>query len=283
MAKKVDKLIEAEKFLAGMNAKERETFEKEIKSYNIAVMTEVRGCGSHDRRCLWDICGKPMIQWGLEAAKGSKYINKIAVITEDKEIHNTVEKLGFLVIPRASYTAKDYPVDYRVGYFRRGKPRSLIHSFLDAQKYMPEYAVWHLLELEGYCADVRLRLDANWPMATTELIDTMLEMAFAVPQTMGVQAVHFITDSLRFINYERSNVFPIFPEPFDRQAKFPICYFAGITVSLKPSQLDSQGGIGLPYPVSLEMALDVHDEEDLFLARNYMQRRLEGGEKGSKQ
>lgn len=279
MIKKVDKLIEAEKFLAGMNSREREAFEKEIKSYNIAVMTEVRGCGSHGRRCLWDLCGKPMIQWGLEAAQASKYINKIAVITEDKEIRNTVEKLGFLAIPRASYTAKDYPVDYRTGYFRRGKPRSLMYSFLEAQKYMPEYAAWHLLELEGYCVDVRLRLDANWPMATTELIDTMIEVAFASPQIRAVEAVHFITDSLRFINYEKSNVFPIFFEPFDRQVKFPVCFFAGIIVFLKPSQLDSQGGISLPYPVSLETALDVHDEGDLFLARNYMKHRLEGGEK----
>lgn len=280
MIKKVDKLIEAEAFLAGLNTEQRVDFEREIKSYNITVLTPVRGCGSHGRRCLWDICNKPMIQWVLEAVKGSKYVNKIAIITEDKEIRDVVEKLGVLVIPRASYTAKDYPRDYRVGFFRRDKPRSLVYEFLKAPDNLIAYGAWHLLNLEGYHMDIRVLLDANRPMVTTELIDKIIEVAFAIPQATFVSTVCFCIDNWFFINYEKSHVFPIFSEPFDRQEKFPIGRFGGVDVQLTPSQLDSHGGIAVPYPVSEETALDVHNKEDLFLAQCYMKRRLEGGKKG---
>jgi len=285
MVKKVDKLIEAEKFLAGLNPEQRADFEREIKSYNIAMTTEVRGCGSHGQRCLWDVCGRPMIQWVLEAAKGSRYINKIAIVTEDRQIRDTVEGLGILVIPRASYTAKDYPRDYRTGFHRRKKPRSLLHLPAEDHHSMPIYAQWHLENMESYYIDVRVALGANWPMVTTELIDNMIEVAFAVPQVAGVTAYCFCTDAWFFINYEKSNVFPIFGEPFDRQEKFPICRSGGVSVQLAPSQLNSQGGIVVPYPVSEEIALDVHTKEDLFKAQCWMRRRLEKekiNEKGGK-
>ena len=282
MIKKVDKLIEAETFLAGLNSEQRVSFEREIKSYNIVMPMEVRGCGSHGRRCLWDVCGKPMIQWVLEAAKNSKYINKIAVTTEDRQIRDVVESLGVLVIPRPSCTAKDYPRDYRTGFYKRVKPRSLLHPVAVAQHSLPAYIQWHLENFESYYTDIKVTLNANWPMVTTELIDTMIEVAFAVPQAAGVGAYCLCTNTWSFINYEKSNVFPIFPEPFDRQEKFPICRFGGVGIQLDPSQLDYQGGIVLPFPVSEEIALDVHDEEDLYKAQCWMKRRLEGGEKGSK-
>lgn len=59
------------------------------------------------RKNIADICGKPLVQYVLEAADASKYITERYVSTEDAEIKQVVEKIGAKVIDRPKYLATD--------------------------------------------------------------------------------------------------------------------------------------------------------------------------------
>ena len=59
------------------------------------------------RKNIADICGKPLVQYVLEAADASKYITERYVSTEDAEIKQVVEKIGAKVIDRPKDLATD--------------------------------------------------------------------------------------------------------------------------------------------------------------------------------
>lgn len=48
---------------------------------------------------LKNLCGKPLIAWSIEAAKNSRFINKIYVSTDSKEISEVSKKYG-AIVPR---------------------------------------------------------------------------------------------------------------------------------------------------------------------------------------
>jgi len=89
---------------------------REIKKYNIIAITYVRGSGSlhsnRKRRCLWDLCGKPMLQWPIEAALDSEYVDKVVLSSEDSEIMKFGETIsGVTVVPRPLHTVYEVPRD----------------------------------------------------------------------------------------------------------------------------------------------------------------------------
>ena len=47
-----------------------------------------------------NLCGKPLISWTIEAAKRSKYIDKIAVTSDDSEILKIAKKSSVEIIVR---------------------------------------------------------------------------------------------------------------------------------------------------------------------------------------
>tara|TARA_A100001201_G_scaffold141603_1_gene137464 strand:- start:171 stop:842 length:672 start_codon:yes stop_codon:yes gene_type:complete len=59
------------------------------------------------RKNIADICGKPLVQYVLEAAEKSKYITERYVSTEDAEIKQVVEEIGAKVIDRPKELATD--------------------------------------------------------------------------------------------------------------------------------------------------------------------------------
>jgi len=54
-----------------------------------------------------NLCGKPLISWTIEAAKRSKYINKIAVTSDDSEILKIAEKSSVEIIVRPDELASN--------------------------------------------------------------------------------------------------------------------------------------------------------------------------------
>ncbi len=54
-----------------------------------------------------NLCGKPLISWTIEAAKRSKYINKIVVTSDDSEILKIAEKSSVEIIVRPDELASD--------------------------------------------------------------------------------------------------------------------------------------------------------------------------------
>jgi len=253
--------------------------EREINKYEILATLVVRGCGSHGRRCLWDLCGKPMIQWSLEAAKDSKYISRILVITEDTKIREVVENLGYRVIDRPLSSAIDAPRDYTKGMYKLAKPRSLIHVVPRHLENANYYLFYYLEEAEGYIPDIWFHLSGHNPMGTSETVNKVVEAFFKNPEAVEASDYYYCPDAVNFYMLHNNQMFHIFYDTIDRQ-DFPKFYKKGsFHISGRPAKQSSTSIKTASVISTIEEGMSVHTEEDLFLARYYMQRRLEKNKK----
>ena len=95
-------------------------------------------------------CGKPLIAWIIQAAKGSKYITRIIVSTDDNEIASVSKEYG-----------AEAP-------FIRPKE---ISGDLSTDVEFLTHALKALKEKEGYEPDIILRLPPTSPLCTRAHID----------------------------------------------------------------------------------------------------------------
>ena len=65
------------------------------ESESVSVVIPARG-GSRriPRKNLKNFCGKPLVAWTIEAAQGSKLVNKVIVSTDDPEIAGLCQSYG---------------------------------------------------------------------------------------------------------------------------------------------------------------------------------------------
>lgn len=73
----------------------------------IAVIPARGGSVRIPRKNLRDIAGKPMIQWTIDAAKQSNFIDTIAVSTDDKAIIAHCAGQGLQIVERPMHLATD--------------------------------------------------------------------------------------------------------------------------------------------------------------------------------
>ncbi|MBU2576881.1 MAG: class I SAM-dependent methyltransferase [Nanoarchaeota archaeon] len=66
-----------------------------INNLKVLVVIPARG-GSKGLpgKNIKEICGKPLVAWSIEQAKGSKYVDKVIVSTDDQEIADIAKKYG---------------------------------------------------------------------------------------------------------------------------------------------------------------------------------------------
>lgn len=258
--------------------------EKEISNYQILACMSVRARGSthgeHPRRCLWDICGKPMIQWALEPVIQCKYIDKIVVCTEDRQIKDVVEKLGVKVIDRPLFQAYAFPRDYMSGLFGRLKSRSITQQASLVYTELPEYVLYWLEKEENWTPDIYLNVTANLPMVSVEIVNRVIETFFKDKEATEVRTFSRISGAPWMLNPTTNRLMPLFDLcPLDRQL-YPKLYTSGPYFLIgHPQKSSSQGRRGAAVYIESEEGMDVHTEEDLFLARYYMERRLKRQEK----
>lgn len=240
-----------------------------------------RGSGSiyngHERRCLWEICNKPMVQWSLEAAKASKYVNKIVLGSEDMKILKVGEKIGGItVIPRPLQTAFHLPRDYGSGIFQRQLPRSIFSGEPTIDTNYADYCFWYLLEYESYVAHIQVGLAANGPLGTVESLDKLIEAFFLDEEATAGLSFYSIMGNIHYIN-------PVIKRPMallgdtglDRQKQIPL-YRPG-PHSLLGRPLKSTYDQPTKYAYIIippEEGIDVHNKDDLELAEFYMEKRL---------
>lgn len=102
--------------------------------------------------------GKPLIQYSINAAKESKYIERIVVSTEDEEIKNVSIECGA-----------------EVPFLRPGEFSSDISPTIDAVIYTLEM----LKKEEGYVPEYVCLLQCTSPLRTNKHIDEAIEKLFA--------------------------------------------------------------------------------------------------------
>jgi|WetSurMetagenome_2_1015567.scaffolds.fasta_scaffold26253_4 CMP-N,N'-diacetyllegionaminic acid synthase len=100
----------------------------------LGVITARGGSKGLPRKNVLELNGKPLIAWTIDSAKRSKYLDKVVVSTEDKEIARISRKFNAEVIDRPKELATDAATSIDV----------IKHaiSFLDkSEKYKPEIVV----------------------------------------------------------------------------------------------------------------------------------------------
>ncbi len=255
--------------------------ESEIRSYNILLNMRVRGSGSthstHQNRALWNICGKSVLEWILLAAKGSKYLNKIAVTTESEPIKEMVKSLGGItVIDRPLWTSKQLPKDFTQGDFKRGRPRSMLGEEPLLYNHPETYSRYFLKHIEGYKTDLYFCVNATAAMITTEIIDRMIEKFFQNEHLAIVIALYPVLPYIRFINPKSDQPVQFLLQLTERQNALQLYNSAPFMVEGRASKavntpVEGQTGYVI---ITEEEGLDMHDESDLFKARCFMKKRL---------
>lgn len=255
--------------------------EKEIKNYRILACASVRGeGGTHPRRCLWDICGKPMIQWALEPVIQCKYVDKVVVCTEDRRIRDVVEKLGVKVIDRPLFQARDFPRDYSSGLFRRFLPRSMTQQAPLVYTETSEYVLYWLEEQEKWTPDIYLNVVVNLPLGSVEILNKVIETFFKDKEATEVKTFHPIRHAAWMVNPTTGRLMPLFDLDVLNRQRYPKLYNVGPYHLIgHPQKASSQGRRTAAVFIKTEEGIVVHTEEDLLLARFYMQRRLDNEDK----
>src|SRR5690242_2340813 len=66
-----------------------------ISSYSVLALIPARG-GSKGvaRKNVRDLAGRPMIAWTIEAAHGSRYVDRVVLSSDDEEIIKTARQHG---------------------------------------------------------------------------------------------------------------------------------------------------------------------------------------------
>lgn len=272
-----------------------DSIRREIKTYNIVATQYVRGKGSrfsgHEYRCLWDLCGKPMMQWSLEIALASKYINKVVLTSDDLKILKVGEKLeGMTIIPRPLDDVLMMPRDWNSGVFQRPKPRSLFsgETFCDPGgvsmgfRSCRHYNFWYLQQQESFVAEIEVIIPANEPLGTVESLDKVIEAFFLDEEANKAYTIYSVMPNLHFINPETNELFPLFHQDgLDRQCYPFTLYRAGpFYVFGKPSKATFSARDKIAYTiVNEEQGMDVHDKKGLEKAEFYLAKRLKEEEK----
>lgn len=271
------------------------SLDREIRKYNITAIQYVRGKGSrfggHEQRCLWPLCGKPMMQWPLETALASKYIKKVVLNSEDLEILRIGEKIeGVTIVPRSLDTVFMMPRDWSTGIFKKQRPRSLFSTDIFGDPggvtmgySSPVYYIfWYLEEKESFITDIEILIPANEPLGTTESLDKLIEAFFKDDEANKAFSIYPVSPNLHFINPVTNELFPLFHlDGLDRQC-YPFQLYRPGPFQLygKPLKATFNSRDKIAYIiVSEEEGMDVHNKKDLRRAELYLTERLKEQEK----
>ncbi len=222
-----------------------------------------------------------MIQWVIEAAKGSKYIDKIVVLTESEEIKEVLRRMGgVVIIDLPLWSTLQCPRDFTQGTFRRNKPRSLQSKEASIYTNPLDYSLYYLSKTEHYEPDLWINNAANNPLCTSKLLDGLVETFIEDEEASCVISITPNKPNILMINPVTKRPFPVFSQAgLDKQLTPPLYRGSGPSISGLPTKQSHTPLTGMSGQVGHIEILpedfsDVHNEEDLFLAKCYMRRRL---------
>ena len=114
------------------------------------------------------LAGKPLIAWSIDAAKGSKYIDRTIVSTDGEDIAKVAKEWGAEVpFMRPAEFANDLTPDTPV--------------FLHALQF--------LKEKENYAPDIIVHLRPTGPLRTAEELDESIELLAKNPEADSVRSL----------------------------------------------------------------------------------------------
>ncbi len=138
---------------------------------NLKVLAVIPARGGSQRihkKNIKELVGKPLIQYSIDEAKKSKYIDRIITSTDDLEIADVAKKLGSEVpFLRPADISHDKATDYP--------------TFTHALEWFEKN--------EGYIPDIIVQLRPTSPLRTVHEIDACIELLVKNPDADSVRTV----------------------------------------------------------------------------------------------
>ncbi len=203
------------------------------------------------------LAGKPLLQWTIEAAKKSKYVDRIVLSSDDPEIQGIAELLGCEVpFTREAHLATD--------------EASTIDVLVDV-----------LERVAGF--DVVVLLQPTSPLRTAEDIDSCLNLMMQDGAPSVVSLCEVEDHPALVVKFQNENqITPFLPHPSSqslRRQDLPgafrlngAVYAAKIHWLFRERSFTAQGSVGFVMPK--RRSIDIDDCDDLFTAEQLLSNQI---------
>ena len=203
------------------------------------------------------LAGKPLLQWTIEAAKKSKYVDRIVLSSDDPEIQGIAELLGCEVpFTREAHLATD--------------EASTIDVLVDV-----------LERVVGF--DVVVLLQPTSPLRTAEDIDSCLNLMMQDGAPSVVSLCEVEDHPALVVKFQNENqITPFLPHPSSqslRRQDLPgafrlngAVYAAKIHWLFRERSFTAQGSVGFVMPK--RRSIDIDDRDDLFTAEQLLSNQI---------
>ena len=223
----------------------------------IAMIPARGGSKSILKKNIKKLLGKPLLAWTIEAAKKSKYIDKIIVSTENKEIAEISKKYGAEVpFLRPEELAKDKS------------------STIDA--------IFHALEVlkeQNYTPNVVILLQPTSPLRNAEDIDSAIELFEAADCESVVSVCEVEHSPYWCFEIEKGYLRSLFGDEYlmMRRQDLKGVYIpnGAIYISTPPTLYKYKSfycNHTIPYIMPIRRSIDIDNEIDFMLAESVMQK-----------
>lgn len=216
----------------------------------IAIIPARRGSKGLPRKNIKPLLGKPLVAWTIEQAKKSKYIDKIIVSTEDKEIAEISRDWGAEIIERPKELAKDES------------------PTIDA--------VFHTLEVlrtENYNPNIVILLQPTSPLRAAKDIDNAIELLLRSDCESVVSVCEIEHPPYWSLKIAEGYLKTFFKEEYWRMRRqdLPKLYMPNGAVFVSTPRVlykykDFYTSKTIPYVMPSERSIDIDNEADFMLA-----------------
>ncbi len=218
----------------------------------LAIITARGGSKGIPRKNITPLLGKPLIAWTIEAAKKSKYIDRLILSTEDQKI----AKIG-----------KDYGVE--IPFLR---PKDLATDEAKSVDCMIHAIKW-LKNNDKYISDYVMLLQPTSPLRTVDDIDTALEEIFKQKGDSLIGLCKVRKHPYWMMKIERGIITPYYKKwvNYQRRQDLPDIYNVNGAIYIIKSTLLLKkkvfwSGKTIPYVMPEERSVDIDNKIDLKLA-----------------
>jgi CMP-N-acetylneuraminic acid synthetase len=205
------------------------------------------------RKNIREIAGRPLIAWAIEAAHGSRAINRVVVSTDDKEIGDIAVRHGAEVVIRPAEISGD----------SSSSESALLHAleFLDSE--------------EGYKPDLLVFMQCTSPLTLSEDLDgamdvflqTGSDVVFSVVRTHAFLWRIGTDGFAEEINHDRHHR----PMRQEMEAQFQE---TGAFYLLDAEKFRKKSkrffGRVMPYELPIERVVDIDVQADLKFAEHFL-------------
>jgi CMP-N,N'-diacetyllegionaminic acid synthase len=217
----------------------------------LAIIPARGGSKRLPRKNILDLNGKPLIAYTIEASLNSKYIDKVIVSSDDKEILKISENYGANVIKRPDYLASDTATSFD----------AIVHTIENTEKY-----------------DFIIFLQPTSPLRTYKHIDESIELldqknADAIVSVCEMDHsplwANTLDDSLVMNKFLREEVINKRSQDLERLFRLKGANYLCQTKSLLENKGFFLSKSIYAYKMNRESSIDIDEEIDLLLARFY--------------